>query len=110
MGWCQDQLLLVYLCFRLNVEDATMVKEKLQATRRPETTAKLIEVATYVGDRASRIVCCRLYKDGDAMRTVALIVHLLIIGVAVLVGSLFDSTLHVLLRHVLLLCRLDEDT
>ena len=100
---------MVYLLLGLDVEDASVIKEKLQATSRTEVATKLIEVATHVGDRAGRIVCCRLYKDGDAMRTVALIVHLLIVGVAVLVGSFFDSTLHVLLRHVLLLCRLDQD-
>ena len=84
----------------MELEDAFMVEHESHAAAVAQRTAALVEIHADVGHRAVGIVGRSLHEEGDAVRAVAFVDHLLVIG-GILLGGTLDGTLDVLLGHVL---------
>lgn len=93
----------------MELEDAFMVEHESHAAAVAQRTAALVEIHADVGHRAVGIVGRSLHEEGDAVRAVAFVDHLLVIG-GILLGGTLDGTLDVLLGHVLGLGVLHQDT
>ena len=80
----------------MELEDAFMVEHESHAAAVAQRTAALVEIHADVGHRAVGIVGRSLHEEGDAVRAVAFVDHLLVIG-GILLGGTLDGTLDVLL-------------
>ena len=105
----EDEFLHVDALLLLEGKYALMVEKERQAAHRTEVAIELIEDAANVADSTCGVVGQSIHEDGNAVRAIAFIGHCLVVAL-VFTHCVLDSTLDVVLRHVLTLCRCDDGT
>jgi hypothetical protein len=85
--------------FRIQAKNAHLLELKTHAATCGEIAGVVDEDVANVGDRASRVIGCRLDNDSDAMRSVAFVNDLVVVGRILARGAL-DGGEHVVLGHV----------
>ena len=86
-----------------------MVEHEADTAASSECAAALCEITADIGHCSGIVVSCSLYEVSDSEWTISLESHLLEISKG-LVGSLLDSSLDIVLRHVLVSCLSDKRT
>ena len=86
-----------------------MIEKKLQRSACAQRSAGLIEIAADIGHGTRRVIGCRFHKYRNPERSVAFIIHLLIIGIVFRAGF-FNGTINIFFRHIFLLRRLYQHT
>ena len=64
-----------------DVEYTFVVEKEFERARCAERTTEFVEIAAYVGNGTSSVVGSSFDEDSDAVRAVAFVVHLFIVGV-----------------------------
>ena len=86
-----------------------MFEHECHAARVAERTAAFVEIHAHVGYRSVGVVGCGLDEECHAMRAISFVNDLLVIG-CVLLGGTLDCALDILLRHILRLGILNQNT
>ena len=95
-------VLIINSYFLLKGENTAMIKKEGQGAHRTEIAVKLVENGAHVCHCARSIVSQGVNKDGDSMRTISLVSHLFEVTL-VFAHGIFDSTVNIVLRHILAL-------
>ena len=113
VGGEQEEGVLVYrravFGDREHLEDALLLEHKRDGAARAEVAAGLREQAPKVGDGAVGVVREHVHEHRDAVRAVALVRLLLVVGALDLARAALDSALDVVLGHVLRLRLIDGE-
>ena len=105
----KDQLLHIYTLFLLEGEHSLMVEKEAKRALCTKITIELVENRTNITNRTSSVVCQCINKHSNSMRTITLVSHLLVVA-GILTHRILNSTLDIVLRHVLTLTCSDDST
>ena len=86
-----------------------MIKQESQRTCGTQISIKLVEYRTNITYSTSSVVGQRIHQNGNSVWTIAFISYFLIIAL-VFTKCIFDSTVNVVLRHVLTLSISNDGT
>ena len=81
-------------------EDCLVIKEERQRTLSSEITVEFVEDRTHITYCTRGVICQSLHEDGNSMRAISFVGDLLVITL-VLTHRILDSTLDIVLRHIL---------
>ena len=105
----ENHLVHINTVLLLECEHALVVEEEREATCGTHVTIELIEDRTNVAYSTSGVVGKSVNEDSYSVRTISLVSNLLVFAL-ILTHSVLDSTLDVVLRHVLALSISDDST
>ena len=105
----QNQFFHIQSVFLLESEYTFVVEQERERSHCTEITAKLIKYRTNVSHRTGCVICQRIHKYSNTVRTVSFVSHALVVAL-VFTHCVFDSTFNIILRHIFTLTSSDHRT